>query len=167
MILIVLCIPILYLGVVEISGDGVGFSALAGRYKAERFITHIEKGEFSSAVKHLGVSGGIYQNFEDEDTAKKIWIDGMQKLNAEGIKILSHQENEIKTDDRFTGGYITLSIGYGGETYDFRLFISTNAGKVEPGGISDYPRYPFREPSDIERMLMEKVSEVISTFNPG
>lgn len=91
----------------------------------------------------------------------------MQKLNEEGLEFISHRDNSIKTDDGFTSGYVVVSIRYEDKVYDFRVFVSTNNGKVELGGLSNYVEYPFREPTEIEELLIEKISEVIYTYNPG
>lgn len=47
------------------------------------------------------------------------------------------------------------------------MFVSTNNGKVELGGLSNFNEYQFREPTEVEKFLIEKVSEVIFTYNPG
>ena len=67
----------------------------------------------------------------------------------------------------FTSGDIIISIKYEGQIYDFRLFVSTNTGKVEAGGLSLEPQYELREPTAIEIMLINEISEVMITYNPG
>ena len=91
----------------------------------------------------------------------------MKKLKDEGIEIISHSENNIITDDRFTSGDVAVSIKYKDTVYDFRLFLSTNSSKVEPGNLSSDIKFDYSEPTDVEKILMEKVSKVIITYNPG
>jgi hypothetical protein len=167
LIIVLICIPILFLSLIEIRGDGLGFSALYGRYKTERFLTYIEKGDFSSAAGLTAFTGGIYQNLSNEDQAKKEWISGMKKLKDEGIEIISHSKNNIITDDRFTSGDVIVLIKYKDTVHDFRVFISTNSGKVEPGNLSSDIKFDYSEPTDAEKILVEKVSKVIITYNPG
>jgi len=160
----------LLLSFAEIRGDGIGFSALYGRYKTEGFLSNVEKGQFSRAARYLRFTGGIYKESQDEDEAKKEWIAGMQKLREEGIEFLSHSSNNIITDDSFTSGTVVISIRYEGQVYDFRLFISANGGKVEPGFLDYNDQYQFGAPStptEVEKMLVERISKVISTYNPG
>lgn len=167
LIVILLCIPLMLLSFNEVRGEGLGFTALYGRYNTERYLSYLEKDEFLSATRYGKFTGGIYKNFEYEDAAKKEWIAGMEKLKDEGIEFVSHKENDILTDDGFTSGYVIISIRYEDKVYDFRLFISTNNGKVEPGALSYDFKYRFREPTAAEEMLREKISKVISTYNPG
>src|SRR5690554_1532804 len=75
LIMILTLIPILYLSFMEIRGDGVGFSALLGKYKTEQFFSSIEKGQFADATNYSGFSGGVYQSL-NEKAAKEKWIAG-------------------------------------------------------------------------------------------
>lgn len=160
-------IPFFFLSFIEIRGDGVGFSALYGRYKTEHFLSYLEKGDFSSASMYIGFEGGIYQTINDKNVAQKQWIDNMQKLKNEGLEIISHRKNDISTDDRFTSGEVIISTRYEDTVYDFRLFISTNKGKVEPGVLSYSVNYQANGIPEIHKMLMEKITRSISTYNPG
>lgn len=168
-ILILVSIPFLYLSLIEFGGDGVGFSALLGRYKAEQFLDCVEKGSFDKATHYMSFAGGKYQTIGNKDEAKRQWVLGMQKLKSEGIEIVSHEKNEIKTDDTFTSGYVIVTVKYKEQTYKFRLWISTNTWKVEPGRLDPSLNFntPPKEPTEVENMLMKKISEVISTYFPG
>lgn len=167
LIIILLSIPLIYLSLIEIRGDGVGFSTLYGKYTTNRFLSYIENEEFMRASKYGGFTGGIYQTFDSEEIAKEKWIEGIQKLESDGIDFVSHRENDIKTDDGFTSGEVIISIQYEGVIYDFRLFVSTNSGKVEIGGLNPNFEHQYREPTEVEKMLMDKISKVICTYNPG
>ena len=151
----------------EITGDGVGFSTLYGRYKSERFLSYVEKGKFISATRYMAFSGGRYEKIKIEDKAISAWVTGMQDLKDEGIEIISHGRNAIITDDGFTCGYVVVSVIYEDKPYDFRLFISTNSGKVEPMDLRLNISGPTPEPTEVEHMLIEKITSVISTYNPG
>lgn len=122
--------------------------------------------QFADATNYSGFSGGVYQSL-NEKAAKEKWIAGMEKLRAEGVEFTGHRDISIITDDRFTSGYVTLSIKYEKEDYSFRVFVSTNSGKVELGGLSNDVKFQYREPSDKEKMLIKKISEVMTTYNPG
>ena len=167
LIAIFITIPLLYLTVIEVMGDGVGFSAIYGRYKTERFISHVEKGQFASATRYMAFSGGRYEKVENKDKAKKEWAVGMQDLKNERIEIISYGRNSIITDDGFTSGYVVVSVRYLKDRYDFRLYISTNSGKVEPMDLRLDLNGLNREPTEVEIMLIEKITKVISTYNPG
>ena len=167
LIAIFIIIPLLFLTLIEVTGDGVGFSALYGRYKTERFLSQVEKGEFEGAAKHMAFLGGRYGKIKNEAEAKDQWVTGMQELKNAGIEIISHKRNRIITDDTFTSGYVIVSVRYRKNTYDFRLYISTNSGKVEPMNLRLDSYGPTREPSEDELMLIEKISNIISTYNPG
>jgi predicted anti-sigma-YlaC factor YlaD len=52
LIIILLSIPLIYLSLIEIRGDGVGFSTLYGKYTTNRFLSYIEKEEFVRASKY-------------------------------------------------------------------------------------------------------------------
>lgn len=160
-------IPLLYLSIVEFGGDGVGFSALFGRYKTEKFLSCIEKGRFDDAARYMIFPGGRYGAFKSEEQAKGEWVKGMQELKNQGIEIISHRRNDIKTDDSFTSGDVIVSVSYDDKTYDFTLFISTNNRKIEPGNLVYAINNSYQEPTEVERMLMERISKVISTYNPG
>lgn len=164
---VIAAIPLLFLLVVEIGGNGVGFSALIGRYKAERVLSYIERGQFKSAAGYMAFTGGRYKEIKNEEEAKAEWIAGMEELKRDGIEFLSHGKNKITTDDRFTSGYVKITVKYNNELYDFMLFISTNNGKVEPGYL--YLDYTGKrqEATEVEKMLIEIISNVISTINPG
>lgn len=160
-------IPILFLTMMEVMGDGVGFSALYGRYKTERFLSQVEKGKFESSSRYVGFSGGIYGKMENEDVARSAWVSGMRDLKKENIEIISHGRNTIITDDGFTSGYVVITVAYKATPYEFRLFISTNSGKVEPMDLRINVSGPTLEPTEVEHMLIEKITNVISTYNPG
>jgi hypothetical protein len=166
-VVILVIIPLLFLSLIEIRGDGVGFSALYGRYKAEVFLSFIENGKLESAAREMTFTGGIYGKIEDRDEAKKQWVNGMEQLKKDGIEIIAHRQNRIVTNDTFTSGYVSVTVRYKKKNYDFLLFISTNNGKIEPGSISPDITSTAQEPSEEEKMLIVKISEVISTFNPG
>jgi hypothetical protein len=167
LIIIFVTIPLLLLSFMEVRGDGIGFSALYGRHKVERFLSYVEKGQFASATRYIAFPGGRYEKMEKEDEAKKEWFTDMQELKNQGIEITSHRQNAIITDDGFTSGYVIVSVAYENKTYDFSLFISTNNGKVEPGNLSNNINNKSQEPTEVETMLIEKISNVISTYNPG
>lgn len=90
----------------------------------------------------------------------------MEKLKEKGIELVSHKNNNITTDDRFTKGNVILSIKHKDMVYDFTLFIVTNSGKLKPGALYD-SQSPSTEPNELKKMLMEEISKVISTYNPG
>lgn len=167
LIAILVAIPFLFLTFIEFRGDGVGFFALSGRHKAERFLSHVEKGQFISATRYMAFTGGRYEKIVSEELAKTEWIAGMQELKKDGIEIVSHKENGIITDDTFTSGYVKVSVEYEKKIYDFMLFISTNNGRVEPGELMMVNDNQVREGNEVERMLIERISEVISTYYPG
>lgn len=160
-------IPLLFLTIIEIGGDGVGFSALVGRYKAERVLSYIENGQFKSAARYMAFTGGRYGGIEDKEEARNEWVSGMEELTKDGIEFLSHKHNNITTDDGFTSGYVNVSIKYNNELYDFILLISTNSGKVEPVYLSLDINNQGQEVNKVEKMLIEKISNVIITYNPG
>jgi hypothetical protein len=89
------------------------------------------------------------------------------RVKKSGHRNYIHRQNAIITDDRFTSGYVIVSITYENKTYDFSLFISTNNGKVGPGNLSLDINSKPQEPTEVETMLIEKISNVISTYNPG
>ena len=167
LVVILISIPLLILSFMEVSGDGIGFSTLYGRYKAERFLSYVEKGQFVSAAEYMSFLGGIYEKIENEDERKKEWVTGMQKLKNHCIEIVSHRQNGIITDDTFTCGYIIVSVIYEYKTYDFSLFISTNTGKVQPGNLNVDINIKSKQQTEIEMMLIEKISNIISTYSPG
>lgn len=167
LIVILLAIPFLLLSFIEIRGDGVGFSALYGRYKTQKFLSYVEKGEFEKASKYTSFDGGRYGDIENKTEAKNQWIEAMEQLEKHGTKIVSHRQNRITTDDRFTSGFVTITVAHEEKTYDFLLFIATNSGKVEPGHLSRDLRVGSKEPSEVEKKLMENISEALSTYNPG
>jgi hypothetical protein len=167
LIVILVIIPLVFLSLIELRGDGVGFSAIYGRYKAESFLSYVEKDEFISAAKYMSFTGGRYGKIENKFEAKKEWIAGMQGLKKQGIVIVSHKQNNIITDDGFTSGYVKVSVNYDKKNYDFMLFISTNNGKVEPGNFMLVIDNQTREATEVERMLTEELSNIISTYNPG
>lgn len=160
----VICIVLIFLTLAEVSGDGVGFSALIGRYKASRVLTLMEKGEFQRAAEHLRFDGGIYENINNKEEAKKQWVSGMQSLRDDGIEIISHSNNRIKTDDGFTSGFVNISVKYNNITYPFRIKVYTNAGRVEFGDLTYTANY---NPAQIENMLIERISKIIVTYFPG
>ena len=160
-------IPILFLTMMEVTGDGVGFSTVYGRYKTERFLSQVEKGKFETASRNVGFSGGIYVKMENVAAAKSAWVTGMRDLKNENIEIISHGRNAIITDDGFTSGYVEVTVAYKGKPYKFRLFISTNSGKVEPMDLRLNISGPTTEPTEVEHMLIDKITSVISTYNPG
>jgi hypothetical protein len=167
LIAILASIPLLFLIFVDLRGDGVGFGALSGKYKAERFLSSVEKGEFVGATRYMVFQGGKYGKMGSEDLAKTEWVAGMQELKKDGIEIVSHRENRIVTDDSFTSGYVNVSVEYQKKTYDFMLYISTNNGRVEPGHLEAVRGNQVREENEVEKMLIERLSNVISTYNPG
>jgi hypothetical protein len=167
LMVILITIPILILSFMEVRGDGIGFSTLYGRYKTERFLSYVEKGNFAIATRYMAFSGGKYEKVENEDAKKQEWITGMQELKNHGISIISHRQNGIITDDAFTSGYVIVSATYEDKTYDFRLFISTDSGNVEPGNLSIDVNSQSKKPTEVEIILIEKISNVISTYNPG
>jgi hypothetical protein len=71
-----------------LTGDGIGFSALYGRYKAERFLSYVEKGEFVSATRYMGFLAGRYEKMKNQDEIKKQWFTSMQELKNQGIEII-------------------------------------------------------------------------------
>lgn len=167
LIAIIVAIPLLFLTTIEIIGDGVGFSALYGRYMTERFLSQVESGEFVSATRRMAFPAVRFEKMENEDEARIEWATGMQDLKNENIEIISHGKNAIVTDDTFTSGYVKVSVRYGVDIYEFILYISTNNGKVEPMELRLGYGGPPRQPTEVEIMLMEKITNVISTYNPG
>jgi len=167
LIAIIVAIPLLWLSFLEIRGDGLGFSALYGRYKAERFLSNIEKGNYQAAARNVKYSGGVYASIGSDDKAQKEWAKGMEELKNEGIEFVGHKNNEIVTDDGFTSGEVIVSVQYKYIVYYFELFISTNSGKIETGNLSYKIKNPAYGPNETEKMLMNKISTVISTYNPG
>lgn len=164
---VLIIIPLMFLSIIEIGGDGVGFSALYGRYRTERFLSCVEKGQFINAAGYMAFNGGRYEKMENKDEAKKEWAAAMEDLKRDGIELVSHKQNNITTDDGFTSGYVTISVKYKKEIYNFILFISTNNGKVEPGYLSWGIKDQKQGLTEVEEMLMEKISSIISTYNPG
>jgi hypothetical protein len=160
-------IPILFLTMMEVVGDGVGFSTIYGRYKTERFLSYVESGKFISATRYMAFSGGTYAKMENEEEASNAWATGMQDLKNENIEIISHGRNAIITDDGFTSGYVVITVAYKDMPYEFRLFISTNTGKVAPMDLRLNISGPTIEPTEVEHLLTEKITSVISTYNPG
>lgn len=140
---------------------------LNGKYKTQRFLEQIEKGNFSAAAKHVGFSGGKYGELNNRDLAEKEWAAGMEKLREEGIEIINLQKVEIITDDGFTSGYAIILVKYKDLVFGFKLIVSTNSGKVEPMYLTHQCGYEYIEPTEIQKMLTEKISEVICTYNPG
>jgi hypothetical protein len=167
LIAILVAVPLLLLSLIEIRGDGLGFSALYGRYKTQRFLSLVEKGQFERAAKEMAYNGGRYVNIENKVEAKKQWIAGMENLKKEGIEIISHRQNSVITDDTFTSGYVIVTVGYEEKSYDFLLFISTDSGKVELGSLSADIKNGTEATTEVERLLIEKISEIISTYYPG
>jgi hypothetical protein len=165
LIAIIIAIPLLFLTTIEVIGDGVGFSALYGRYMTEHFLSQVESGEFVSATRHMAFPGVRFEKMGNE--ARIEWVTGMQDLKNENIEIISHGKNAIITDDTFTSGYVKVSVRYGVDTYEFKLYISTNNGKVEPMDLRIDFNGPPRQPTEVEIMLIEKITNVISTYNPG
>lgn len=164
---VLVIIPLMFLSIIEVGGDGVAFSALYGRYRVEGFLYCIEKGRFTDAAGYMAFNGGRYEKIENKNEAKKEWAAAMEELKRDEIELVSHKQNNITTDDGFTSGYVTISVKYKKETYDFRLFISTNNGKVEPGYLSRSIKDQKQGLTEVEEMLIEKISSIISTYNPG
>ena len=128
---------------------------------------HIEKGDFQAAARLAKYSGGVYGNIGSDDKAQKEWAKGMEELKNEGIEFVSHKNNDIVTDDGFTSGEVIISVQYKYAVYYFKLFISTNSGKIEPGNLSYEIKNPTYGPNETEKMLIDKISSIIKTYNPG
>jgi hypothetical protein len=73
----------------------------------------------------------------------------------------------MKNEDGFTSGYVVIAVAYKATPYEFRLFISTNRVKVDPMVLRLNISGPTLEPTEVEHMLIEKITNVISTYNPG
>lgn len=167
LVCVAIIIPILFLSINELAGENVGFSALYGRYNAERFLTELEKGDFAGAANHVRFWGpGRHEGTLAEEDEREKWISEMNKLKDEGIMIVSHRKNDISTDDGFTSGNIVVSVRYEDRIYDFNLWVATNSWKVEIGGIN-YVNHGPTAASDIEDMLISRINGVIVTYDPG
>lgn len=159
----VLCVMLIFLTIAEVRGDGVGFSTLIGRYRASRVLNLIEKGNFERAAEYLRFDGGTYEGISNKEEAKKQWISGMQELKREGLEIISHSNNRIKTEDGFNSGYVNISVRYKDDIYPLRIKVYTNGGKVEFG----YAGYTSIAPSQTEQQLADKITKIIMTYFPG
>jgi hypothetical protein len=175
LVLVIISLILIPLILTDIGGDGFGLSALNGNYCAERFLKSVEKGEFLKATNYMRFSGGIYGGWNDEfkyeqiplEEARIIWTSGMLELKKDGIEIISHSNKRIITDDGFTSGYVEILVTYKGDVYKFDLRVSINSGKVEPGDIDIVWSERPREANETEKMLIERISRVISTYFPG
>ncbi len=167
MVLIAIMVPLLILSYCTIEGDGIGFATIDGRIKSQRFLSLLEKGQFERAagyVRFWGTRIGVDLTKEEERIR---WIEGMEQLKEDGIEFVSHKEIKIETDDGFTYGYAIVSVKYGNGLYDFALGLYTRSGKVEPGGIGYLHDFEFERASEEEKMIIERVNEIIPTYDPG
>ena len=136
-------------------GEGYSVYTAMQTHKAYIAITLIEKEDFESAVKYIGLS--------DNNTAEK-WVKDMESLSAE-IKIERIEIGRIKLDDYFPSGVCFITV------YDYKThirhiyqgFVTYQNGGIAfsgydiPYGNTDYRREEIA-------LIMRNI---FFTYNPG
>lgn len=159
-----LLLPLIYFLAVEISGDGVGITALLSRHRVQVMLNHLEEGQFEAAVENMSFSGGRYGAMENPEMAKSQWIRTVKELKERGIlEFVSHGSNRVTTDDGATWGYVQLVVKLEGEEIPVNLAVAIQDGAIAIMSM-DFGILGEEQSSKVD---VEKINRSLSTYNPG
>lgn len=159
-----LLLPLLYILAVEISGDGVGITALLGRHRVDVMLGLMEEGQFEAAAENMSFSGGRYGAMENPEMAKSQWIRTVKELKERGIlEFVSHGSNRVTTDDGATWGYVQLVVKLEGEEIPVNLAVALQDGAIAIMSMN----FGVLEEEQSGKVDLEKINRSLSTYYPG
>ncbi len=153
-LIVLLCIPAVFLSLAQICGDGVSFTSVALELQARRSLDLLTAGDYTALAEQVSFNGG-----PGTPNEKAAFAAGLMKFFDGPLQITGYENLHCRIDDGYTLGYVDLLLTDGIQEYRFSLTLSGQYGFCFHG------YYP---PEDKQALaLCAALADVLVTSSPG
>ena len=154
---VILMLPIFWMSVCSLAGEGMSWGAVISRIQAHQFISALSDSEIEKSADLIGFWKG-------QSVQKKAWIESTEKLLGE-YYINELKLNYLNADDGFVRGsmFIELQDKETFEVYQFELTVNKQLGKLSFAT----PRLMLSSNTEKAQALLERLSKEWTTYYPG
>lgn len=147
-------IPLFFLSLAQIGGDGIGFTSVAMELQARKALDLLIAGDYTALAEQVTFDGRPGTPEE-----KAAFVTGLSTFLDGDREIIGYENLRCRIDDRYTLGYVDLLLRDGAREYRFTFTLSGQYGFCFHGC------YPPGDPQ--AQALCDALADALATSSPG